>query len=833
MPNSVCLLHVIYAADRADHHAGSKFMLSSPTFSPNLYLTQVHNTASTNELLRGLDNLTASIDKKSSSLKALVEANFERFVRAKATIDNVYTEMRNHGEDATTLGRPRSSRQGTSHFRKISNQQPNEKRKNALAEETEYGTVGIRRPMASATAKAQEIWSPALGGREREDHLKSVLVSIDQQKSIFDIGSSIEDCIKRRDYENLTEDFTRAQRYRKDAQTLANRARVNNVDVSDQHLHQILITGRVMMDIDARIDEFKKETWRRLTSAKLSSGADAADGKQEEYMELIAILLQLGVDENPIMVWLHSRQEHLRVRTLNSFERVRRDLEVQRRKLGTSNKPGAKVLALHLQAAEVARHKNDIELDTQQIIRFWEKETSSLGTLLSNRGGMLGEVLEFWETSQAFIEGMRQRSLPMGIDGRSRAHHRLNNDNVRDLRSGAIELFGLVREQLYAMFVDLPLEDISPLFSPTSPVPKTPMSAVMSPSKTSRFAFNSNDVPALLQGTGEQWEKFAFWPPHSNSLSAVTYLSKINNIVGTAAAEMATVDLVKQETRLVHQLRTLVGDVRERSIAAICAAWLVDSENCRELEDWTRSSEKPDLTNLPARFSAFEMALLSNLQKIVYIPDAANHPGSPEVVLPPPARHIETVQKGFKNSLYKAFAGMMEHAAKPGQGKEDASDTIDIIVPLLRDQALNSSGEVIDATNNVSLGVFPSREIRHTNGVPQPECTKAPHHLQLQRPAQRRDTQPHQHLRNTLPTNHHRRRQNRPRRPCANARSSLQFLRSSSPRDPAQSRHEWHHLVQLRSRHCTTIGRPSLCLRRAPDPRPHPYRSIPHDTGPH
>src|SRR5271156_39904 len=93
---------------------GNRFLLSSTTFSPALFLSQVHSKASTQDLLQGLDILSKSIDQKSASLKVLVESNFERFVRAKATIDNVYTEMRNQGVDPDTQSQPASHRRGHS-----------------------------------------------------------------------------------------------------------------------------------------------------------------------------------------------------------------------------------------------------------------------------------------------------------------------------------------------------------------------------------------------------------------------------------------------------------------------------------------------------------------------------------------------------------------------------------------------------------------------------------------------------------------------------------------------------------------------------------------------
>lgn len=99
----------------------NRFLLSSTTFSPALFLSQTHSDASTNDLIQGLSFLEQSIDQKSASLKVLVETNFERFVRAKATIDNVYTEMRNQGMEQTAVGAPSSPR-GMRHSRQVSRQ---------------------------------------------------------------------------------------------------------------------------------------------------------------------------------------------------------------------------------------------------------------------------------------------------------------------------------------------------------------------------------------------------------------------------------------------------------------------------------------------------------------------------------------------------------------------------------------------------------------------------------------------------------------------------------------------------------------------------------------
>ena len=98
----------------------------------------------------------------------LVESNFERFVRAKTTIDNVYAEMRNQGSDAVSDRSRTHTRVPSkgSHFRNISGQGPptpgkgvnkplpSDKKKNALTKESEYGVQGIKAPLIEVAVKA-------------------------------------------------------------------------------------------------------------------------------------------------------------------------------------------------------------------------------------------------------------------------------------------------------------------------------------------------------------------------------------------------------------------------------------------------------------------------------------------------------------------------------------------------------------------------------------------------------------------------------------------------------------------------------------------------------
>jgi exocyst complex component 2 len=662
-----------------------------------------------------LNFLSQSIEKKSASLKVLVESNFEKFVRAKATIDNVYREMVNPGQE--TEGPPatnrrghtrQSSRQSMSHFRKTSGPfspgLPVEKRKNALVKDQEYGVLPLRIPLLELKAKVDEVWGPALGGREREDYLKVLMTSTEKQRSIFDIGTNIAECIKRREHDTLVEEYVKARRVADDARALMESATTQNVQLSDPDILQIVMTARMWSDVEDQIETFKRDVWRRLAGTHFTKQQMHEDNKAEEHMELIKVLLELGVEDNPIWVWLFSRYDYLKQKIVGGFERSKVEIEILRRRLSYAEKPTKSQIATYLRAATTdGRIRSDAPIDSAKIIEVWEHIYSCLNTLLSTQGGILGEVMEFWETAQSFINGTAQQSLPAGIEGRSRKHHRLSTDGVSALSSGAQELINTIRESVASFFNDPPTEDLSLLLSPipTTPLtpktPKTPKSATFQSLADNRLRVDMNNIPPPSPRKGDSWEPYAFWPPYANSLSGVHYLSKIINLIGTASCDMAGLQVLEDQNKSVDSFKILVGGVRDRCVQAACAAWNADCDQAYLLEDWTRAPERPDLTNFPARLMNFEAFLLHNLQRIVYISEANKRPSSPDIVIPPPNKILQQVRNNFVGGLYKVVASMKENAESVSLADDDNADGL--VAPM--GSTANIYFGLVDSSNKV------------------------------------------------------------------------------------------------------------------------------------
>ncbi|PVH93862.1 hypothetical protein DM02DRAFT_540653 [Periconia macrospinosa] len=671
----------------------NRFLLSSTTFSPALFLSQVHNSASTDSLLQGLDFLSRSIEQKSASLKVLVEANFERFVGAKATIDRVYNEMRDVGKESeppASPGRKPGHSRGPSRSsfsaRKVSASvdpaalgKPGEekKKKNALVKESEYGVHGIKVPLTEVAVKAEEVWGPALGGREKEETLKSILNSVEKHRGLFEIGSAIQDGIRRKDHEVVVEEYTTARKYAENARYIVEQANYSKTPLSDAQIHQIIVTARMWSDVEQQVEAFKRDAWKRLTSTHFTKQqnplqSSSEDAKSEQYMELISIMLELGVEDNPIWVWLLSRYEYLRSRITSTCERNKVEIEILRRHLANNPKPGLKLLLKHLRSVPTNKNVNvePAKLDTVKVVEFWEHQYASMSALLGINGGLLGELIEYWEIVQSFIQGRVQRNLPMGFNNQSSVHHKLSAANIEQLEAGMAELINIIREVLYAFFAEPPVEDISMLVSPIPPTPtsattpRTPLSATLSPTVSSKFRFDKNNVPPPSPGRGEAWEKYAFWPPNSNALSGVHYLSRLLVLIGTAVNELASFQISASGSapRMDDALRQVIGSVRERCIQAVCAAWNTDAENIKVLEDWSRDADRKDITTMPNRFLAVQSFLLNNLQKIMYV--EASTKTNVDVIIPPSNKLLQMVRSQFVMSLYRTLSGMVECAEK-------------------------------------------------------------------------------------------------------------------------------------------------------------------------
>ena len=137
-----------------------------------------------------------------------------------------------------------------------------ERKKNALTKESEYGILGIKTPLLDVSAKAEEVWGPALGGREKEDSLKAMTTTVDRYKEIYEVNGTITESIKRKDYESVVEEYGKAKRFADNAKNLAES--LGSAPPTDAQIHQILLAARVWHDVEEQVVDFKRDIWKRF-----------------------------------------------------------------------------------------------------------------------------------------------------------------------------------------------------------------------------------------------------------------------------------------------------------------------------------------------------------------------------------------------------------------------------------------------------------------------------------------------------------------------------------------------------------------------------------------
>jgi exocyst complex component 2 len=156
------------------------------------------------------------------------------------------------------------------------------------------------------------------------------------------------------------------------------------------------------------------------------------------------------------------------------------------------------------------------------------------------------------------------------------------------------------------------------------------------------------------------------------------------------------------------RLKALVGEARERCANAMCAAWNKDAESIKFLEDWRRSPEKRDLTRMPAYFGAFESAVLTGMQKILYLSEAKGKLDSSDVVFPPPTKLLQMVRSQFVTTLYKSLSGMVENAEKAVKKAEDdwTTENDGLASPVAMVIATTIGAGTVNASDRVSICRF-------------------------------------------------------------------------------------------------------------------------------
>ncbi|KAH3666705.1 hypothetical protein WICMUC_005522 [Wickerhamomyces mucosus] len=155
--------------------------------------------------------------------------------------------------------------------------------------------------------------------------------------------------------------------------------------------------------------------------------------------------------------------------------------------------------------------------------------------------------------------------------------------------------------------------------------------------------FQSNHLNKDSKGDGSL-KDFGFLPISTNSLSAMTYLSKVVKSINQTLNSLGNISLVSDKS--IDHLRDCSQLINERIISAICSCWINDCTNFYKLEKWNRTTNG---TYLPQLIINLESFIIDGFNELLFqnLPKADNV----QIVKYPSKKLLTGIQTQFLRSF--------------------------------------------------------------------------------------------------------------------------------------------------------------------------------------
>ncbi|KAK7203423.1 exocyst complex component Sec5-domain-containing protein [Myxozyma melibiosi] len=639
-------------------------------------------TVDEKELSFVLGDDTSKPDKKAGKKDddRVLQRNFDVFVKMKSTVDTAYLEMK----------------------------------RDFLQERKNWGVASISNSIEDANERAVWIMKPIVDSKVASDRLKATLSLIDRHRYLFDLPASLQNSISTGDSDLVVRDYRRGRALTEEIRTLP-----HSSELTDYYVQQRRVIERIWGEVEIVIEDYKSDVWQKLI------GATADDSS---YLSYITILLEIGVEDNPILVWLGEQIKNLKKRMKDTFHELNKFLYALQQDLEKAEKPSQNsTIYYFLNAIKLSIDSAEIMRDSPEIVMTWSRMSQVIDEVVKYFGK---QIKNFWLCASGFLDGQTQKNLPTGINGESKVHLSFSKEQENQLRTESKEIVELFSSSITEFFLNTVSEceekakrklmqtaetedfDLSerkenqPTISESSgnsvmnlknpSVASLSASAMLASSlKNDRIAdaqkYMTSDrrprtppLPVQQQeqqpppspGSLKNFELYAFLPTSSNAISATYFLAQIVGSVGTVASDLSNLAI---SSKHVETLRNLVSTVRERCTSACCLAWQQDAKRLNILEDWRVAPSRRG-TRLPTLFLAYQTAVWQGLHRVMYVENAEKK-ADVHVVMPPSSKIVSNIKTQFVNSIFLVLDGLMHDAVASDKKRANDGPAAKFAVP--------------------------------------------------------------------------------------------------------------------------------------------------------
>jgi len=573
-----------------------EYSTNSKHFNARAYIRDVHRKATQNDLRRGQDYLGKAIDSKSTSLKGLVEDNFDRFVGSKRVIDNVYAQL----------------------FSEFG------KKDQAFSRLDE-----IRDSLNDTSARAAQVFEPVIENRRKSDKLRATLAILEQHQAHFDLPSILLSCIERNDDDALIREYKKGQLIFQDIRGS------NPPMMTTAEKRNTRVLSRVWNEVERIMRTHELDVWRKLEEQRQIDNAASA--------KLANFLLEVGVDSNPYHRAYNQNNLRIKESMTVNLEVERTQVEILRRNLELKSvftqKQRVDALRAFINSENSPSETVPNIIQSQDVLAFWDSLTRLVQTVWTRQ---VSQIMENWRIVQDMTSGKTGKLLPNGPDGQSRKFHSFSPQELGSAVVQAEETIQLLCDLITDFFNSKPISELPSIYSPISATtPGTPYSPINSVHR---------EAPELPDLGDRELPEFSFIPKSANSLGASVHLNQLMKTIMKGVEQLGGLHI---SSKIDESLKAMLTTIRERLIRALCDLWQADSDLVPQLETWVKVTGA-DGTALPKALAILQKAAIEGIKKIAFGDDNSSN------LLPPPSsRLINNIRQQFYKILFQTVTGLL------------------------------------------------------------------------------------------------------------------------------------------------------------------------------
>lgn len=415
--NSIVSVLQSRGIDVSDPSKRNRYLISSTTFSPRLFLRDVHPEATYDNLVNSLNFLESTISERSEALRYLIEHDSDRFVQAKSSLDSVFKNIQ-----AAAFNDP----------------------------ESELGFHHLKSLIDDSNAKATIMMKPVMDNRSKDERLNTALALVDGNKYLFNLPSLILTHIKNNDHDSLVRDYRRGKDMRSSEEEI-----LSSSDDLTTKIEKQRVLERIWNEVEKIVDEYKKQIWKKL----------AETSAEQNYLGIITKQLELGVEDNPITEWISAQAGFFETKFTEAFDKLESSTEHYRNNiLLIPQNPAVLLLnaikvmtdvidsssGSNTSSATASVNKETIIYDSPDVLEMW----ITIQIVFSEINDLISHFCVFWKKAQEFMEGIHQQNLPTGWQNESQSHLYFTNDEVEHIKKSSQRIINIVSVRTEKFFSD-------------------------------------------------------------------------------------------------------------------------------------------------------------------------------------------------------------------------------------------------------------------------------------------------------------------------------------------------------------------------------------------